>query len=228
MLDQDLQKNEEKEDNETKWIRSADTFRTTSPFRGWILSGISRTQFPLVDLLKGAALPKNGKNLIYLAANTKRRCHRRPGEPCSTVLMCSLSSCLWGLAVSLLGDVQRRWMACRWGRINKSQPKQTHTRQRANSSISNRKTIIYRTHLSMTLKITSQSREFIYGANSSLHLKRCYSSSFLNNSGSRVVQRRNSGQLKLFVVKHERGQTLWLLQCGLMGHQRRRPVGAPD
>lgn len=43
-------------------------------------SSLSPAKPPSLTFWKGTALPKKSKHLIYLAANAKSRCHRRPGD----------------------------------------------------------------------------------------------------------------------------------------------------
>lgn len=59
----------------------------------------------LADLMKSTALPKKSKHLIYLAANAKRWCPRRPAELCSSRLMTSLSCWCYGQADGCLAQV---------------------------------------------------------------------------------------------------------------------------
>lgn len=145
----------------------------------WVAS--TEPTFPgeatLADLPKGTTLPKKSKHLIYLAANGKSRCLRRPGELCSSELMSSLSSWLEGQAIAARTYTGAGWHKV--GRINKAQAKHNtgkgrgHTTQREQEHL-HLKTIIYCSHLSTTLTVKTRSWGLIYNANFSLHFKRCY------------------------------------------------------
>lgn len=120
----------------------------------------------LADLIKSTALPKKSKHLIYLAANAKRWCPRRPAELCSSRLMSSLSCWCYGRADGCLAQVGMQ------GAQAKQSYVQTRTwlvqiRRKKGFLSGNREDL-------QQANRNSTSQEYISNANFRLHLKRCH------------------------------------------------------